>query len=100
MYGATPRYELFADMGAEPTEPGVHGVHDTKTSSVFAHVGDSMTLLFDYGDEWLFDVKLIAIEQTKPRAHYPRMLGGLGKAPERYPEVPDDAWQGRLELPR
>jgi len=89
MYGATPRYELFADMG-QATEPGVQGVKDVKISAVFAKPGDSMTLLFDYGDEWLFDVKLIAIGQAKPRARYPRMLGGLGKPPPQYPQCPDD----------
>jgi hypothetical protein len=47
-----------------------------------------MVLLFDYGDEWLFDVALKAKAQAEPRARYPRLLRQVGKAPEQYPQVP------------
>ena len=89
MYRAMPRYELFADMG-KPTEPGIPGVKTTAIDAVFPQVGHRMTLLFDYGDEWLFNVELTAKSQTEPRARYPRLLRQAGKAPQQYPQFPDD----------
>jgi len=81
-----PRYELFTDIG-EPTGEGVPGVKQTKAASAFQTIATRMTMLFDYGDEWLFDVELKAIGQVEPRARYPRLLAGSGKAPPQYPPL-------------
>lgn len=89
MYRATPRYELFTDLG-EPTDPGAFGVEKVSVASAFPEVGKRMTLLFDYGDEWLFDVELTGIGQAEPRARYPRFLRQRGKAPAQYPSFDDD----------
>ena len=49
-------------------------------------------LLFDYGDEWRFGVKLLGIAEKKtPRARYPRVTARRGKAPEQYP-IWDEDW--------
>ena len=90
MYRTMPRYELFFDMG-EPAEDGVEGVERTEIETAFPEVGKRMVLLFDYGDEWLFDVELTAKGHTEPRARYPRLLRQGGKAPKQYPGFSDDA---------
>jgi hypothetical protein len=49
-------------------------------------------LLFDYGDEWHFGVKLLRLsEQVQPDARYPRVVASQGDAPPQYPE-PEAAW--------
>jgi hypothetical protein len=49
-----------------------------------------MTLLFDYGDEWLFDVELTGVGQAEPRTRYPRLLRQHGEAPEQYPNFEEE----------
>jgi hypothetical protein len=56
-----PAYELFADMGEE-TE--ARSVRKTRIGDAFREVGQAMTFLFDYGDEWLFRVEVIALART------------------------------------
>jgi hypothetical protein len=82
-----PRYELFADMGE--TDPGVIGVKKTTISRAFPAVGHTMIFLFDYGDEWLFRVKMTGTDVKEANADYPRIVASRGKAPPQYPD-PDD----------
>ena len=60
-----PAYELFADMG-EATE--ARSVKRTKVAEAFTEIGRAMTFLFDYGDEWLFRVEVIALGRKEPKA--------------------------------
>ena len=39
--------------------------------------------LFDYGDEWQFEVEFIT-EGTPQKTHYPRIIDSKGEAPEQY----------------
>ncbi len=47
--------------------------------------GQSMTLVYDFGDNWRFDVKLEAIEPPEVKIKPPRILESHGRAPEQYP---------------
>lgn len=82
--GTHPRYELFADMG--DADPGVRGVKKTKIADAFPAVGHSLLFLFDYGDDWLFRVKLKATGKKVARAGYPRVVASHGEAPKQYPD--------------
>lgn len=73
----------------DPIEEGVPGVKKTRVDSVLPEVGKRMTLLFDCGDEWLFDVELTAKARAEPRAEYPRLLRQGGKTQEQYPQYPN-----------
>ncbi len=48
--------------------------------------GQSMTLIYDFGDMWRFDVKLETIEPPEAKIEAPRILEEHGKAPEQYPD--------------
>jgi hypothetical protein len=89
MYRASPRYELFTDMD-EATGEDALGVETISVATAFPKVGKRMTLLFDYGDQWLFDVKLTGVGQTELRARYPRLLRQGGEAPEQYPSFDEE----------
>jgi Plasmid pRiA4b ORF-3-like protein len=81
-----PAYELFADMG-EAT--GTQSVRKTRIGDAFREVGQAMTFLFDYGDEWLFRIKLTGLGRKAAKARYPRVLAKAGPSPVQYPD-PDD----------
>lgn len=40
--------------------------------------------LFDFGDEWKFDVELMGIDKEAPLPLNPIMMESKGKAPEQY----------------
>jgi hypothetical protein len=46
-----------------------------------------MRFLFDYGDEWIFLVKLIDRKRKEQKAKLPRLLSSAGKAPAQYPDL-------------
>jgi len=55
-------------------------------------VGQSMTYLFDFGNQWEFEVTL---EQTEPPGEgrdRPALLDGRGDAPEQYPSWGEGEW--------
>jgi hypothetical protein len=82
------RYELFADMEDSDSDAG--SVKRTKVAQVFGVVGKRMLFLFDYGDEWRFQVALTALGEKAPKVRYPRMLSSTGEAPPQYPDVDED----------
>ena len=87
MMRISPRYELFADMG--DADPGVLSVKKTKIGEAFADIGHTMLFLFDYGDDWLFRVKLQKTAKKIAKVRYPRVVASKGEAPEQYPDPED-----------
>ena len=87
MMRISPRYELFADMG--DADPGVLSVKKTKIGEAFPDIGHTMLFLFDYGDDWLFRVKLQKTAKKIAKVRYPRVVASKGEAPEQYPDPED-----------
>lgn len=73
-------YELFSDVGEESRFPGVKQI---KAESVFNDIGKKMIFLFDYGDEWLFDVELTSIRLDESKAK-PYVVKSVGPSPKQY----------------
>jgi len=46
--------------------------------------------LFDFGDQYEFDVQLIETSPEPPREHYPRVVEQHGKMPPQYPNGDDE----------
>jgi len=82
------RYEQFADI--EDIESDAESVEHTKVAQAFATVGKKMLFLFDYGDEWRFQIELIRLGEKTPKTRYPRLLSTMGKAPSQYPDDDDE----------
>ncbi len=82
------RYELFADQGE--AEDGVRGVKRTSVAEVFPSVGKRMSFVFDYGDEWVFQVEFVKRKPMEPRVKLPRLLVATGKAPAQYPDFDEE----------
>jgi len=78
------QYELFADMDEGSSD--AKSVQRTKVGQAFAKVGKKMLFVFDYGEEWRFQVELKALGEKAPKTRYPRMVAASGEAPPQYPE--------------
>ncbi|MCI0464096.1 MAG: plasmid pRiA4b ORF-3 family protein [Gemmataceae bacterium] len=52
--------------------------------------GQSMTFLFDFGDNWQFNVLLEQIDPPNPRMKKPKLIESHGKAPPQYPDWDDE----------
>jgi Plasmid pRiA4b ORF-3-like protein len=52
--------------------------------------GASMEYLFDFGDQWLFDVNLERVDPPDARLRKPKLLEEHGKAPPQYPNLEED----------
>jgi hypothetical protein len=87
VFDSAVRYELFADLegGGE-----ARSVKRTTLAQAFPEVGCKMQFLFDYGDEWRFQVEVIGFGEKVPKARYPKILKMVGKAPPQYPTEDED----------
>lgn len=47
--------------------------------------GQKIFYLFDFGDEWWFDIKLLRIDKESPQLSRPVITGRQGESPEQYP---------------
>ena len=65
-------------------------VKRTKLATAFPAIGNKLLFLFDYGDEWLFQVELIASGAKVPKARYPVIVKSVGTAPPQYPDEEDE----------
>jgi hypothetical protein len=87
VFDSPVRYELFADLGGG-SESG--SVKRTKVAQAFPAVGAKMQFLFDYGDDWRFQVEVIGLGEKAPKTRYPKLLKAAGKAPPQYPPEDED----------
>lgn len=88
-YNESPeQYELFADM--EDGSSDAKSVERTKVAQAFVKVGKKMLFIFDYGDDWRFQVQLIGLGEKRAKTRYPRVLEKVGKAPAQYPDSEDE----------
>lgn len=81
------KYELFDDLPeVEPTNAG--GIKLTRIGDVWTHMNKTMYFLFDYGDNWIFNVSLVDINNNSKitHRHYFDILGKVGRSPEQYPD--------------
>lgn len=78
-------YELFVDIGEEPSSPKIKGVKKTKIQQAFKKLGEKVLFFFDYGDSWRFAVELKEIRNAEKWDLKPIILESVGEAPMQYP---------------
>ena len=83
-------FELFVDIGEEPTVDGAKGVKKAKVEQAFKSPGEKMIFFFDYGDSWQFEVELKEIKPAGKWSPKSAVLEKIGKAPLQYPPCEDD----------
>lgn len=74
------RYEIVFEEDDFDDEPAVDPIK-TKLSALKLGVGDTLTMEYDYGAGWEFEIELLSITEMKRGAgtHYPYVADGKGK---------------------
>lgn len=87
----TPSEDELDDLGLIPgdldVDEGTFGVKETPILSVFSAARPKWCYLFDYGDDWTFEVAFLRLEPREPKARYPKVLESKGTPPEQYPDT-------------
>ncbi len=90
-------YALIAEPGL-PGErpPRLAGKHTLRDVTLPRH---EFIFLFDYGDEWMFGVKLTGTsKELETKARYPRVVASQGDAPPQYPDLDEEDWDDDEEF--
>ena len=83
----------------EEEEDEAGDVRTTTLDSLELQPGQSFLYLFDYGDEWHFNVRVHAVdENASPTIQYPRVVQIVGEAPPQYPDWDDEDEEDEEEL--
>ncbi len=96
-YKSKVAYELFVDMG-EPLAKSAKSVKRSKIADAFDQDGKVFAFLFDYGDEWIFEVKRTGSRPQSAAKSFWKMTKSVGEAPEQYPD-PDEEEDGDDDVP-
>jgi len=65
-------------------------VRTTTIDSLGLEVGRAFGYLFDFGDEWLHQINVTAIEETPGKGRYPKIAEKVGKSPPQCPEEDEE----------
>lgn len=89
-YQSTEAYELFVDLDyCDPSNEEAKSVRKTSVGQVFT-LGRCVAFLFDYGDDWIFEIECIGFQEAVSREKYPRICKSVGQAPQQYPDFDDE----------
>ena len=77
-----PVWDLIIDAILTRLGPG--DVRATTLESLNLERGRKFLYLFDFGDEWRFQVRVHAINPDAPAGEYPRVVESVGEAPVQY----------------
>jgi len=89
-YDSSERYELFVDMEGADHDAQAKSVKKTAVSGVFHAKKQKMLFLFDYGDEWLFEIEVVNIGEGEKGTKYPCVVKSSGTAPPQYPDYDEE----------
>ena len=82
-----PRYSVSSpyegDEGAKPAEGAALDSLDLK-------VGRTFFYWFDFGDDWMHQIKVEGIEGAPAGGKYPKVTKRVGKSPPQYPDSEDE----------
>jgi hypothetical protein len=81
-FDAKVKYELFFDMGE--AEKGVLSVKKNSVATAFPADKTKFLFIFDYGDEWGFNVERIGSGAKASGVKYPRVTKSVGIEPPQY----------------
>jgi len=79
------------DKHSEYCHPEADGPPATKVKieSLSLKPKQKFLYLFDYGDEWRFEVEFLK-QGSSEKAAYPHIIDSRGKAPEQYPDYEEE----------
>ena len=66
-------------------------------SSLNLRVGRVLRYHFDFGDDWIHDVKVEAVGEVDANEKYPKVIQKVGESPPQYPDGDEDDWDDESE---
>jgi len=79
------RYTL--PMALDDGDPAMGDLTETTLDSLALKPHQVFFYLFDFGDEWWHDIRVLATDGLPSRGKYPRVTARVGKSPPQYPEI-------------
>lgn len=84
-------YSLPAEVEFPGLEEEMAGDFRTTTiDSLGLEVGRAFGYRFDFGDDWLHQIDVTAIEDYSGKGKYPKITKKVGKSPPQYPDEDDE----------
>lgn len=65
-------------------------VRATTIDSLGLEVEEAFAYRFDFGDNWMRQIRVEAIEASPGKGKYPKVVEREGKSPPQYPDEEDD----------
>jgi hypothetical protein len=85
------RFGIFEEV-RHPYAEESPSTAEVKVGELPLRPGSMLEYLFDFGDNWLFEVWLEKLEPANPKLRKPMMFEGRGQAPPQYPNLDDEEW--------
>jgi hypothetical protein len=85
------RFGIFEEV-KHPYIEELPSTSEVKVGELPLRPGSMLEYLFDFGDNWLFEVWLEKLEPANPKLRKPMMIEGRGQAPPQYPNLDDEEW--------
>jgi hypothetical protein len=85
------RFGVFEEVKHPYTEESP-STAEVKVGELPLRPGSMLEYLFDFGDNWLFEVRLEKLEPVNPKIRKPAVIDGRGQAPPQYPNFDDEEW--------
>jgi hypothetical protein len=85
------RFGIFEEVKHPYTEESP-STAEVKVGELPLRPGSTMEYLFDFGDNWLFEVQLEKLEPTNPKIRKIVVIDGRGQAPPQYPNFDEEEW--------
>lgn len=86
-----PRYgpEMPDDGFFDKEDKHVGIAEQTSLGSLGLKVGRSFGYWFDFGDDWMHQIDVVAIDNDVPKGKYPKVVKRVGESPPQYLEEED-----------
>jgi hypothetical protein len=86
----TAIYSLPFDVKIPGLDEELAGdVRATTIDSLGLEAGRAFGYRFDFGDDWLHQINVAAVEDSPGKGRYPKVIARVGKSPPQYPD-PDE----------
>lgn len=89
-------FDQRTEIGS-PWSQSARYTYQTTLGSLNLRKGTKLLYLFDYGDEHLFDIKVLSVNNAAPKGRYPKVVGRHGKYLEQYPDEDEDWYDDEEE---
>lgn len=87
----TAIYSLPMDVKIQGLEEDIAGdVRTTAIDSLGLEAGKAFGYRFDFGDEWLHQINVTAVEEFSGKGRYPKITEKVGKSPPQYPDLDEE----------